>query len=649
MKILSIILYSHTGNKRILSFNPVGLNIITGRSSTGKSALSEIVEYCMGRSTFNIPEGVIRDKVSWYGVIYQFPGEQVLIAKPAPGPGHSSCSKVMVRRGADLVAPKFSELQPNSDDDRVVSLLSNLLGIPENLTDVPMHQSRASYSANISHTYFYLFQKIGIISNKDQLFYRQNEPFMPQTIKDTLPILLGVAPNDRLEIESKLREARRELKILEKVITDAMQSHRELNTNGVGLLSEARQLRIVNPDRVPETTKEILGLLREAVAWQPEVLPDEDSSRIAALEGELSTLRAERRSLKHRLEGAQLFTEKEGGFSREAGEQKDRLSSINALPRNPQTGAWQWPFAEENLGMNSPIADALLAELHSLNAEMERVTGERPQLQKYIAELSELIADADRMVRSKDQELASAIAANEAIAQLGNLNNAAAKVVGRISYFLETYRPEADLAETERRRRALQSRIEELEKQSGADDSKERLASILNIISSAIGRYAKELRAEFSEFNFRLDLGNLTVVVDRPDRPIHMHRTGGGANHLAYHLGALLSLHQFAAANGRPIPQFLFLDQPTQVYFPSETVYKEADGSFERTEADSDVERVRTLFALLHHFVTELCPGFQIVVTEHANLRDDWFQQALVEQPWTKPPALIPEDWPTSF
>lgn len=649
MKIRSIILYSHTGNKRILPFNTEGLNIITGRSSTGKSALSEIVEYCMGRSTFNIPEGVIRDKVSWYGVIYQFFGEQVLVAKPAPGPGHSSCSKVMVRRGADLVAPEFSELQPNFDDDTVISLLSNLLGIPENLTDVPMHQSRTNYSANISHTYFYLFQKIGIISSKEQLFYRQNEPFMPQAIKDTLPILLGVAPNDRLEIESKLREARRELKILEKLITDAMQSHRELNTNGVGLLSEARQLGIVKPDRVPENTEEILYLLRESVTWQPAVLPDDDSSRIAALEGELSALRAERRSLNHRLEAAQLFAEKEGGFSREVGEQKDRLSSINALPRNPQTGTWQWPFAEENLGMDSPIAEVLLTELHSLNAEMEKVTGERPQLQKYIAELSDSLADADRMVKTKDQELASAIAANEAIAQLGNLNNAASKVVGRISYFLETYRQEDDLAETEKRKRALQRRIEELEKQSGADDSKERLASILNIISSGIGRYAKELRAEFSEFNFRLDLGNLTVVVDRPDRPIPMHRTGGGANHLAYHLGALLSLHQFAAANGRPIPQFLFLDQPTQVYFPSETVYKKADGSFERTEADSDVERVRTLFALLHHFVTELCPGFQIVVTEHANLRDDWFQQALVEQPWTKPPALIPEDWPTSF
>lgn len=84
MKIKSIHVYSHDGQRRDLQFKVNGLNVITGRSSTGKSALSEIIEYCMGRSTFNVPEGIIRDKVSWFAVIYQFSQEQVLIAKPTP-------------------------------------------------------------------------------------------------------------------------------------------------------------------------------------------------------------------------------------------------------------------------------------------------------------------------------------------------------------------------------------------------------------------------------------------------------------------------------------------------------------------------------------------------------------------------------------
>ncbi|MCK4629120.1 MAG: AAA family ATPase, partial [Sedimentisphaerales bacterium] len=43
-----------------------GVNIITGRSSTGKSALIEIFDYCFGSSDFTVPEGVITDCTEIY-------------------------------------------------------------------------------------------------------------------------------------------------------------------------------------------------------------------------------------------------------------------------------------------------------------------------------------------------------------------------------------------------------------------------------------------------------------------------------------------------------------------------------------------------------------------------------------------------------
>ncbi len=76
-----------------------------------------------------------------------------------------------------------------------------------------IEHSRESYDANVKHTYYYLFQKQGLVANKDQLLYRQNEAFQPQTIRDTLPIFLGVSSNDRYELEAKLRAAQRELKL----------------------------------------------------------------------------------------------------------------------------------------------------------------------------------------------------------------------------------------------------------------------------------------------------------------------------------------------------------------------------------------------------------------------------------------------------
>jgi uncharacterized protein DUF3732 len=168
----------------------------------------------------------------------------------------------------------------------------------------------------------------------------------------------------------------------------------------------------------------------------------------------------------------------------------------------------------------------------------------------------------------------------------------------------------------------------------------------LNNISMHMSGYIADLGGEFGQFPARLDLHNLTVVIDRPGRPIYMNRTGGGENHLAYHLSALLALHRFAKNNGQPMPSFLLIDQPTQVYFPSEAMYAAAAGSIERTEQDADLEAVRRLFELLLRFGQEDAPGFQIIVTDHANLRDSWFQKALVEEPWTKPPALVPDGWP---
>ncbi len=643
MTIKSIHIYSYDGRRRDLAFHD-GLNVITGRSSTGKSALSDIIEYCMGRSTFNIPEGIIRERVSWYAVLYTFEGEKVLVAKPTPGPGRSSCSLAMVRRGAEVAIPDFNDLIINDDDDGVVSLLSQRLGIPENTTDVPIDNSRESYDANVKHTHYYLFQKQGIVANKDQLFYRQNEQFQPQTIKDTLPILLGVSSRDRSSLESRLRIAQRELRLNAKLLDEAKSAIDTSEERAIGLQSEARAVGVLTAS--PSASIKIVDQLREALNWKPTSVPEDDGRRLTGIENELVGLREQRREIQRRLDAAEQYARRADGFQMEVVEQHDRLASIKALPINKATGEWQWPFAVTNLALESPIAQLLLADLESLDREMNAVTGERPQLDAYLGEQSRELQTIGDQIRTKEVELSSAISANEVISQLGSRNSAASRVVGRISLFLEGLLPDTELTRLEKEQRRLKARMIDLERRIGADDSGTRLTSTLNNISMHMSAYIVALGGEFSQYPARLDLHNLTVALDRPGRPIFMQRTGGGENHLAYHLAALLALHRFAASQNQPLPRFLLIDQPTQVYFPSETSYEAAGGSIEKTEQDADLEAVRRLFELLDKFAREDTPGFQIIVTEHANLRNPWFQEALVERPWIKPPALVPEDWP---
>ncbi len=90
--IKALIIYSHSGDQRILPFNTRGLNIITGKSKTGKSAIIDIVDYCLGRGSFNVAEGVIRKKTAWFGLHLIKGGDEVFIARDNPGPGATNGS-----------------------------------------------------------------------------------------------------------------------------------------------------------------------------------------------------------------------------------------------------------------------------------------------------------------------------------------------------------------------------------------------------------------------------------------------------------------------------------------------------------------------------------------------------------------------------
>lgn len=644
MNIKEIILYNHLGETRQIKLRTSGLNIITGRSSTGKSALADIVEYCMGRSTFNIPEGPIRDKVSWYAVIFQFPNEQLFIAKPAPSISASSCSRAMIRRGSVIEPPAFDTLEQNADDDTVVSLLSNLLEIPSQKTEVSQTNSRDSYKVNIKHTFYYLFQKQTLIANKDQLFYRQNEDYIPQTIKDTFPIILGVSPNDKFDLEIRLRSLKRELKIAQKQLAEIEKFDEKLDDQISGLLSEAKSVGILSNNYFSENIENDIITMQNLMSWRPTSIPESNVQAIVLLENEIRTLRMQRDELNETLRTTRSFLEQTAGYKSEASEQISRLQSINSLPYD-ENGKWQWPFAPENIDLENPISKILLNELKSLEDDLRTVAGEKPNLDEYIKNLEEQISKLRLQIKSKEEELSASISSNEVIAQMDSRNAAAARTIGRISLFLENFNPIENDKDLKRKIESLQYSINDIESKIGIEYTEDKFNSILYNISTQLDKYVKELKAEFSEFPFRLDFSNLTVVAERPERPIPMYKTGGGANHLIYHIAAMLAIHHFSYTHKKFIPAFLFLDQPTQVYFPSEQIYHNVSGSIEETEKDSDINKVRMLFETLYKFATKECPNLQIIITEHANLRDDWFQKSLVEEPWLSPPALVPTNW----
>ncbi len=655
MKIASIHIYSHNGRRRDLILNPDGLNIITGLASTGKSSLSDIVEYCMGEDVCKIAEGFIREKVSWFAVTFQFPNEQVFVAKPNPKPGQVQCSLAMLSRGAQIRTPDFGALRHNGGDELVQEVLSSLLGIPEAKTPVPERSSRTGYSVNVKHTAFYLFQKQGLVASKELLFYRQAEEHLPQTIRDTFAVLFGISNVGDMETEASRRTAQRELKIAQKELKLAQEAEDALDTRGLGLLAEARTVGIPfsnAPDSaVPSADgaeNDLVASLREVLTWRPGQIPLLAESDMAKLQARRSNLRTERRQVLDQIASAQRYVKGASDFQTEAQEQRSRLESINALPR-ASNGAWQWPFLKEADARMDGITQSLLAELSSLDSELQHVGGARPRLDEHLAALTDRAGQLKEAIREVEIDLNAAVFAEEKAVAQEDSNALALKVQGRVSFYLDSLNPSDTISDLKFKVDRLQAKLDQLNQKAGTDeDADARMDSVITHISSTMTMLVKEFKAFFSEFPFRLDMRNLTVVVQRPGNPVPMIRTGGGANWLAYHISALLALHHYASENRIPIPRFLMLDQPTQVYFPSQAIYEAVAGDSERVRrVDADLEAAKKLFETLLNYTKVIVPGFQLIVTEHANFADDWFQGALVEEPWMNPPALVPQDWPS--
>lgn len=71
--ILKLIIWSKKVDKapRVLEFKPRAINYITGSSRSGKSAIIEIIDYCLGSKGCSIPKiGPIRKYSSWYGLLF---------------------------------------------------------------------------------------------------------------------------------------------------------------------------------------------------------------------------------------------------------------------------------------------------------------------------------------------------------------------------------------------------------------------------------------------------------------------------------------------------------------------------------------------------------------------------------------------------
>ncbi|WP_223275376.1 DUF3732 domain-containing protein [Delftia tsuruhatensis] len=193
----------------------------------------------------------------------------------------------------------------------------------------------------------------------------------------------------------------------------------------------------------------------------------------------------------------------------------------------------------------------------------------------------------------------------------------------------------------------LRDKVQELEMELKEQDVESRKRRALNAVNGYAGRLLPFLDVENPDDPISLEISDLTIKVRGANRDDYLSEIGSGSNWLSYHLAMLLALQQFFLSQpNSPVPGFLVLDQPSQVYFPKHVVQRPRDEEMEPQLRDEDIIAVHKAFEVLNKVVLKSKGRLQVIVLDHAS-RDLWGDISGVVglKDWRDGIKLVPMKW----
>lgn len=638
MQIKKIILYSHSGEQRILPFELGKVNIITGESKSGKSALIEIINYCLASSGCDIPEGIIRDTVSYFAIQLTFnDSETAFIARENPNvKGIQASTTVCLIRNIEENPPNLEDINSNLNVEALKDFLTRKIGISENV-HVPDSLTREPLKANFKHSRFYCYQPQYLVADPYQLFYNQNKEFVPQSIKDTLPYFLGAVNENSMAIESEITQLK---KLLNRLLREKRESEK-IKSEGISqafsLIDEAKEIGILEKSVNPQNQKDAYTFLEYVSNWEYQALAIKaENSALKELIDKRAELKTELSKITDNKKAATDYLKNSFGYSMEAKQQEVRLESINLYNDANQDNSL-CPLCDNQLSNPIPSISSINLSLASIREDLKFTKVESPRIQSYIDSVETQYHSVETELKKVEKSISALYVENEKARTVRDLNLRRGKIIGRVSLFLESVVVEQETEGIDSKINNLQSKILELEKTVDSDNERELLLSILNKINLQMSKWVEGLDVEYENNPIRFDINRLTMFIDSETKPIALPQIGSGANWVAYHLLIVFALHKHFIQNNRPVPNFIIIDQPTQVYYPPEK-------SDNVVEVSADEIAVNKMFKFMFNVVESLTPKLQVIITDHAYLKNDRFEES-VREIWRDGLKLIPNDW----
>lgn len=629
LAILKIILWPKDQNHspRIIHFAPGKINIITGESGTGKSTLTWIIDYCLGSEKCSIPVGLIREVTGWFGLHLQLANTEMIIARRNPE-GQQTTTDIFWSEGLTLVVPPTVEKNARVEDlKNRFNQISHLPNLDFSTDENVGYGGRASCRDMAAFN----FQPQHIVANPYTFFFKADTTEHREKLRIIFPLVLGAVDATMLAKQRELKDTEREFDRLRRELDARLGAARAWEAEVESYYMQARTLGLL-PDSLPPEAgwpldKYILELQKVPETVRKMDLPDikEGTGETAVKEltglvNEEDRLGQEMGSIRRRLGKLDQLSSTVGEYNTTLTSQEDRLKGVG------------WFEEKLNNPHECPVCAAVHTEGNPRLAELKTLAHELKSLSASVHQAPAKLDQELAVLRQELRDLEGAISkVRQKRKYLENSSNALAAqrqrvrqiylFVGRVEQALENVSASRNVDKLREEVKILSDKISELKKHLDPLKQRDRINAAVDKVSAKIADYARLLKLEHATENVRLNTRELTLQF-KPlsGRTDFLWEVGSGQNWVGYHVAGLLALHEhFISLNQNPVPRFLVIDQPSQVYFPEAwPTMEKAPGEPSKQDGSSDIDGVRRIFSALSKFFDVVAGQFQIIVTEHA-------------------------------
>ena len=203
-----------------------GLNIISGNSKTGKSAIMDIIDWCLCSEQCTIPRGVITKFTEIYSLILCINNRCILLARQNQEKGKNSVFIKEISKDKEIKDILFEDFDDSLFYKRKVALdkINDIINLTVNKEDLKLDFESKIPKTDLRDTLPYMLQYQEIVANKSTLFYMDPDP-------KRFPVLAGWYGPDYYVILGMIDNLKSEIRKMEKEENEAEKNNKLLINN----------------------------------------------------------------------------------------------------------------------------------------------------------------------------------------------------------------------------------------------------------------------------------------------------------------------------------------------------------------------------------------------------------------------------------